>query len=307
MPLEVVWSPINFSEGRRGEVIDEVSEAARKVKGVRVGAVDPDPDHNRTVLALLGPPEAIAEAAFRVAERAVELINVFEHQGEHPRIGAVDVIPFVPARGVDIGTCKEIAVRVGRRLAEELGLPVFFYAESATSPERRNLAEIRKGGLEALAKEIGGSRRPDLGPARLHPTAGAVVVGARRPLASFNVNLGTSDIEVARRIARAVRERTGGLVGVRALGVNLRSRGMVQVTTTIAEPELTPLHRVFELVKLEAERYGVPIVGSEIIGVVPASWFVEVASHYLRMENMREERLIEWQLLDMVDRGEICG
>ena len=307
MPLEVVWSPINFSEGRRREVIEEVADAARRVRGVRVGAVDPDPDHNRTVVALLGPPEAIAEAAFGVAERSVELINIFEHEGEHPRIGAVDVIPFVPARGVDIETCKRLAVEVGRRLAEELELPVFFYAESATSPERRNLADIRKGGLEALAGEIGTTRRPDLGPARLHPTAGAVVVGARRPLASFNVNLGTSDIEVARRIARAIRERTGGLVGVRALGVNLKARGIVQVTTTIAEPEMTPLHRVFELVKLEAERYGVPVVGTEIIGVVPASWFVEAAAHYLRLENMREERLIEWHLLDMVDRGELGG
>lgn len=307
MPLEVVWSPINFSEGRREEVIEQIADAARKVKGVRVGAVDPDPDHNRTVVALLGPPDGIAEAAFRVAGKSVELINVFEHEGEHPRIGAVDVIPFVPARGVDMETCKEIAVKVGRRLAEELELPVFFYAESATSPERRNLADIRKGGLEALAREIGDRRRPDLGPTRLHPTAGAVVVGARRPLASFNVNLGTADIEVAKRIAKAVRERTGGLVGVRALGVNLRSRGIVQVTTTIAEPELTPLHRVFELIRLEAERYGVPVVGSEIIGVVPASWFVEAAVHYLRMENMREERLIEWQLLDMVDRGELGG
>ncbi|HIE09081.1 MAG TPA: glutamate formimidoyltransferase [Armatimonadetes bacterium] len=307
MSLEVVWSPINFSEGRREEVIEEIAGAAGKVRGVRVGAVDPDPDHNRTVVALLGPPEAIAEAAFEVARKSVELINIFEHQGEHPRIGAVDVIPFVPARGVDMGRCKELAVKVGRRLAEELELPVFFYAESATSPERRNLADIRKGGLKALAMEIATTRRPDLGPTRLHPTAGAVVVGARRPLASFNVNLGTGDIEVARRIARAIRERTGGLVGVRALGVNLRSRGIVQVTTTIADPEITPLHRVFELVRMEAERYGVPVVGSEIIGVAPASWFVEAAAHYLRLENMQEERLIEWHLLDMMERGELGG
>lgn len=307
MPLEVVWSPVNFSEGRREETIEEIVGAACRVERVRVGAVDPDPDHNRTVVVLLGPPEPIYRAAFEVARKSVELINIFKHEGEHPRIGAVDVIPLVPARGMDMEKCKELAVKLGRELAEELELPVFFYADSATSPERRNLADIRRGGLKALASEIETRRRPDLGPTKLHPTAGAVIVGARKPLASFNVNLGTSDIEVARKVARAVRERTGGLVGVRALGVNLKSRGIVQVTTTISDPDCTPLHRVFELIKVEAERYGVAVVGSEIIGVVPASWFVETAAHYLRMENMAEDRLVEWHLLDMVDRGELSG
>ncbi len=292
----IVLCAANFSEGRRREVIEEVAEAAGEVAEVKVLAVDPDPDHNRTVVSFWGPPEAVAQASLKVAQKAIERINIFHHQGEHPRIGAIDVIPFTPVKNCTIEDCHKLAVKVGRKLADEFNLPVFFYAESATSPERRDLAFLRRGGLKALAKELNSTRRPDLGPLKLHPTAGAVVVGARKPLASFNVNLRTDDPEVAAQIARAIRERSGGLKGVKAIPVNLQTRGMVQVSTVITDPDATPLHRVLELIKAEAKRFGVAVAGCEIVGTIPLRWLAESARYYLQIEDFGPERVWEFHL-----------
>ncbi len=287
----------NFSEGRRPDVVARIVQAIAQVPGVRLLDVHTDPSHNRSVVTFVGPPQAVAEAAFRGASTAAELIDMDAHEGVHPRIGATDVIPFVPLRGVHMDACVELARQVGRRLGEELGIPVYLYGEAAVRPERRELAAIRRGGYEALREEIASrpERAPDFGPARVGP-AGATAVGARFFLIAFNVYLNTEDVEKARRIARAVRASGGGLQHVQAMGVLVG--GQAQVSMNLTDYRRTPLHRALELVRREAARYGLTVTHTELVGLIPLEALAESAGWYLQIEGFRPDRVLETHLLD---------
>nr|MBC7245987.1 glutamate formimidoyltransferase [Chloroflexota bacterium] len=292
--VKLLECALNFSEGRREEVICAIVAAA---KGVRVLDVASDKDHNRTVLTFVGSPETAAEAAFRVSAKAVERIDMNQHRGAHPRMGAVDVIPFVPLGQASMEEAIAVARQVGQRLGEELGIPVYLYEAAATCPQRRNLADVRQGEYEGLPQKLADPKwKPDFGPDRPHPTAGATAVGARIYLVAYNVNLGTSDVRVAKAIARALRAKTGGLQNVKALGVMLQERNLAQVTMNVTDPFQTPLYRVLEMVRIEAARYGVPVVGSEIVGLVPLTVILETVRYYLQLENFRDDQVLETRL-----------
>lgn len=288
----------NFSEGRRKDVVDALAGEARAVAGVRVLDVEMDANHNRCVLTFVGGPAAAKEAAFRMAARAVALIDLNRHEGEHPRLGALDVLPFVPISGVSMEDCVALARDVGKRIADELGVPVYLYESAATRPDRRNLADVRKGQFEGLRAEIetNPDRKPDFGPAKIHPTAGATVVGARPPLIAYNVNLGTADLSVAKKIAGKVREKGGGLPAVKALGFELKDRGIVQVSMNLVDYKRTGIAEAFEAVKDRAEEAGVPVVGSEIVGLVPLEALVGVGIFTLRLENFKAGQILETRL-----------
>ncbi|MCX6775585.1 MAG: glutamate formimidoyltransferase [Candidatus Micrarchaeota archaeon] len=288
----------NFSEGKNQEVIDRIVGEIKKVRGVKLLDVESDADHNRSVVTFLGEPEAVAESVFLATKKASELIDLNKHKGEHPRIGATDVIPFVPISNVTMEECVELAKKVGERIASELKIPVYLYEAAATRPECINLADIRKGEYEDLRKDIETDphRKPDFGPSKLHPTAGATVVGAREPLIAFNVNLGTDDIEIAKKIAKTVRFSSGGLKCVKAKGFEIKKRGIVQVSMNLTNYRETPISKAFEMVKCEADRYGVPITGSEIIGLVPLDAMVDVADVYLKLENFKKGQILETRL-----------
>ena len=281
----------NFSEGRRQDVIEAIVGEIKAVEGTHFLDADPDADHNRVVVSFVGTRAGVAEAAFRAVAKAATLIDLNAHKGEHPRMGATDVVPFVPVSGVTMEQCVELSRQVGKRIGEELKIPVFLYERSATRPERENLADIRKGEFEGLRDRIGSDPAmvPDFGPAHIHPTAGAVAVGARPPLVAFNVNLGTADINVAKAIAKAVRHQTGGFRYVKALGFELKERGIVQVSMNLVDYTKSPVYRVFETVKREAARYGVPVLGSEVVGMVPLEALVDVAEWYLQLEAFEKE------------------
>lgn len=288
----------NFSEGRRKEVVDEIVNAILSVSGTHLLDMEMDPDHNRSVITFVAPPENAVEAAFQGVKRASELIDLNKHEGQHPRIGATDVIPFVPLKNVSMDECIALAEELGKRIADELNIPVYLYEEAARVPERKNLANIRKGEFEGLREAIktDPSRKPDFGPSELHPTAGATVVGARKILIAYNVNLGTSDLKIAKKIARKVRAKGGGLAFVKALGFELKERGIVQVSMNLVDYEKTPIFSAFENVKMYAERFGVPVIGSEIVGLVPQKALVQVADFYLRLENFKDDQIIEARL-----------
>ena len=291
---ELLECALNFSEGRQGDTINAIAGAAQ---GVRVLDVSSDQDHNRTVLTFVGAPDAVAEAAFQVGAKAAELIDMNQHRGAHPRMGAVDVIPFVPLGEAKMQEAVATARDLGRRLGKELRIPVYLYEEAATHPDRRNLADIRRGEYEGLSEKLADPTwKPDFGPDHPHPTAGATAVGARIYLVAFNVNLGTSDVRIAKAVARAVRAKTGGLHNVKALGMMLKERSQAQVSMNVVDPFRTPLYRVLELVKLEAARYGVSVVGSEIVGLVPLSVIVEAARYYLQLESFADGQVLESRL-----------
>src|SRR5262245_20903814 len=251
----------NFSEGRRVEVVDSIVAAIKSVQGVVLLDREMDPSHNRSVVTFVGEPEACVEAAVRAVGRAAELIDLTKHQGEHPRMGATDVIPFVPISKVTMDDCVKLAREAGRRIAEQYKIPVYLYEAAATRPDRVNLADIRKGEFEGLRGEIetNPNRKPDFGDAKIHPTAGGTVVGARPALIAYNVNLATSDVSVAKKIAKVIRFAGGGLRYVKALGFELKDRNIVQVSMNMVNFEGTPLFRAFDMVKREAERYGVNV------------------------------------------------
>lgn len=287
----------NFSEGRRPEVVEAIVDEIRQTPGAILLDYPSDADHNRTVVTFVGGPEAVAEAAFRACKKASELINMEEHRGAHPRMGATDVIPFIPIAGTDMKECAAIAHRVAKRIAEELGIPTYLYEQAAQRPDRVNLADVRRGEYEGLRELISTpERQPDYGPARMHPTAGATAVGARMPLVAYNINLGTSDMSIGKKIAKAVRGSSGGLVFVKAMAVELKERQQVQISMNLVNYIDTPIHRAFELVKLEAERYGVPVVGSEIVGLVPMNALIGVARHYLRLEEFKSNQVLETRI-----------
>jgi len=290
----------NFSEGRRKDVIEKIVEPFKKTEGVYLLDYEGDPNHNRLVVTVIGIPEKVKDAVFEATKIATELIDMEKHKGEHPRIGATDVIPFIPVKGVTMEEAVKLAHDLGKKIAEELNIPVYFYEEAALKPERKNLESIRKGQYEGLKEEISKPERaPDLGPKKMHPTAGATVVGARGPLIAFNVNLNTSDVEIAKKIARFVRHSSGGLRYVKAIGVDLSDRGMAQVSMNLTNYEKTAIYRVFELIKIEAERWGVEIVESEIVGLVPANALFDSLSYYLRLKDFNpEKQVMEMRLLE---------
>ncbi len=287
----------NFSEGRREEVVEEIARAVRDVKGTKIIGFSLDPDHNRAVLTFIGELEPVKEAAFQACKKAVTLIDLEKHSGQHPRIGACDVIPFVPIMNVEMKECVRMAEETAERIWKELGVPTYLYAEAARLPERKKLPNIRKGDYEGLKLEISKpERHPDYGEPRLHPTAGATSVGARFPLVAYNINLGTSDLEIARKVARAVRESSGGLMNVQARGMMMKSRGLAQVSLNLLDYRSTPLYRVFELVKVEAARYGVSVVSSEVIELLPLEAVIDTFIHYLRIEGFARDQILEEKL-----------
>jgi glutamate formiminotransferase len=285
----------NFSEGRRREVIDAIAATIVGVPGATVLDIHADADHNRSVITFAGPAEAIAEAAFRAARAAAALIDMNQHRGQHPRVGATDVLPFVPLAGATLAECVALSRAVGRRIGQELGIPVYLYEAAATRPDRIALPDLRRGEYEGLREAIerDPERAPDFGPARLGP-AGATIVGARMPLIAFNVYLNTGDVRIAKRVARAVRASSGGLRGVRALG--LLVGGRAQVSMNMIDHQNTPLHRAVELVAREAAAYGASIVDSELVGLVPEDALLDAARFYLRLHGMREDQVLERRL-----------
>jgi glutamate formiminotransferase len=285
----------NVSEGRDASTIDAIAEALRGTEGVRLLNVHSDPDHNRSVFTYVSESaEQIAEATYRLFETALPRIDLRIHHGAHPRVGAVDVVPFVPLEGTTMAACVEVAERVGEELARRHQLPVYLYEHAARQDYRRELPVIRSGGFEQFPTKITDERWvPDFGPDRVHPTAGVSIVGARVPLIAFNMQLGTDRVDVAQACARAVRGISGGLRYVRALPIELKSKGLVQVSMNLLDHRRTPIQRAFALVKDEAERYGVAVVSSEIVGLVPAAAMYEVAEWHLRIAGWRKDMVLE--------------
>lgn len=290
----LIESVPNISEGRRPEVVEAAVAALKRTPGLRVLDVQSDADHNRSVLTLAGDEAALREGLLALFGVAVERIDLRQHQGEHPRLGAVDVVPFIPIEGATMADCVALARGVGEAVAERYGVPVFLYEEAAAAPHRKNLEDIRRGEFEGLAKKMTDAQwRPDFGPSAPHPSAGASVVGARMPLIAYNVNLGTSDLEIAKRIAKGIRHSSGGYRFVKAMGVMLEARRIAQVSINMTDFKRTPLHRVLETVRSEAARYGVPVVGSEIVGLVPAEALMDAADHYLQLESFNPTQVLE--------------
>lgn len=276
----------NFSEGRSQSVIDQLTEVANSIPGITLMDVQSDESHNRCVFTLVGNPEAAEEVSFRLCKKAAELIDMTKHEGAHPRMGATDVIPFVPVKDVTVPDLVELTKRLGKRIYDELGIPSFLYEDSATSPDRINLAKIRKGQFEGMPEKLLLPEwAPDFGERKIHPTAGVTAIGARMPLIAFNVNLGTSNLEIADKIAKIIRGSSGGFKYCKAIGVMLEDRGVAQVSMNMVNYEGTPLYRVFEVIRTEAARYGVSIIGTEVVGLTPAKALVDCAEFYLKIEN----------------------
>jgi len=299
--MKLVECVPNFSEGQRKEVIEKIIDEARKFD-VSILDYSPDADHNRTDVTFIGKPEEARKAALAMSLKAVELIDMNRHKGEHPRMGAMDVVPFIPLMDTTMEECVELAKQFAAEFSEKAGVPCYLYEEAAARPERKNLANIRRGEFEGLKEEMGKNpeRKPDFGPDRIHPTAGATAVGARFFLIAFNINLATDDISIAKTIAKAVRHSSGGYRYVKAMGFEIKERGIVQVSMNMVNYRGTPLFRVFETVKREAERYGVSIVGSEIVGLVPMEALIDVADFYLQLENFDEAQVLEKRLLEKI-------
>jgi glutamate formiminotransferase len=287
----------NVSEGRRAHVIDGIADAIRAVPGVSLLDHSADPSHNRSVFTLAGGAAGVEAAVMAIFERAVSAIDLRTHQGEHPRLGAVDVVPFVPIEGVTMADCVALARRVGAAVADRFGVPIYLYEEASSSPARRNLEDIRRGEFEGLAAKMQTEGwRPDFGPAAPHPTAGASVIGARMALIAYNINLATDRLDVAKKIAAAIRHSSGGYRFVKAAGFKLEDRGIVQVSMNLTNYDKTPVFRVFETVRREAARYGVAILESEIVGLVPAAALLSAAEYYLQIEGFKPEQVLENKL-----------
>ena len=283
----------NISEGRNMEVVEAVVNEVRSTPGVTLLDVSSDPNHNRSVITFLGSPEGVADAAVKLAKKAAELIDLTKHVGEHPRMGAVDVCPFVPVKEITTEECVELSKQVGKRIWEEAGMPVFLYEDSASAPHRVNLAAIRKGQFEGMAQKVLEPEwEPDFGGRTIHPTAGTVAVGCRMPLVAYNINLNTSDIKIASTIAKTIRQANGGLACVKALGVMLEDRNIAQVSINMTNLHKTPLYRVVELVKAEAKRWGVTVVGTEVVGLTPMHALIDAAEYYLQIENFDGEKQV---------------
>ncbi len=287
----------NISEGRRPEVVDAIVAAIQAVPGVRVLDRSSDPAHNRSVITLAGGAAPLKAAVLALYERVVPAIDLRAHRGEHPRMGAVDVVPFIPIEGVTMAECVTLATETAAAVAERFGVPVYLYEEAASDPARRNLEDIRRGEFEGLtAKMASAGWAPDFGPAVPHPSAGASVVGARMPLIAYNINLATDRLDVAKKIAAGIRHSSGGYRFVKAMGIRLEERGIVQVSMNLTHHEKTPIFRVFETVAREAARYGVRVLESEIVGLVPSAALVATAEFYLQLEGFKQEQVLEARL-----------
>ena len=288
----------NISEGRRPEIVREIVDAVRAAGPAVVLDVSSDADHNRSVLTLAGNDDALFAASMALFEAAAARIDLRNHKGEHPRMGAVDVLPFIPVRGATMADATALARRVGEEAARRFGIPIFLYAESATADNRKLLPDIRKGEFEKLPEKIAKPEwKPDFGAAVIHPSAGVTAVGARPFLIAYNINLGTNDLAIAERIGKAIRMSSGGFRYVQAKGIPLEGRGIVQVSMNLLDFRKTPIHRVFETVRSEAERYGVPIIGSEIVGLIPQDALLAAAEHYLRIEGFTPSLVFENRIL----------
>ncbi len=289
----------NFSEGRDKEKIEKIVNPFRTRNGVKLLDYSNDEDHNRLVVTVVGEPEPLKEAVLEAVGIAVELIDLNKHEGQHPRMGAVDVIPFIPIKNVTAEDAIALSQEVGKAIGELYKVPVFLYEKSATAPHRENLAKIRKGEFEGMAEKIHEDEwHPDFGPADRHPTAGTVAVGARMPLVAYNVNLNTNDLSIADAIAKKVRFIGGGLRFCKAMGVELTDRGIVQVSMNLTDYTKTAVYRAHEMVRMEAARYGVSVVGSEVIGLVPMQALIDCAEYYLGIENFKAEQILESRIME---------
>ena len=289
----------NFSEGRDKAKVEQIADAFRGREGVKLLDYSSDADHNRSVITVVGEPEALKAAVIDAVRRAVELIDLTRHNGQHPRMGAVDVVPFIPIRNVTMEEAVALSKEVAEAVGKQFHLPVFLYEKSATATHRENLATVRKGEFEGLQeKMLLPEWQPDFGPAAPHPTAGAVAIGARMPLVAYNVNLGTDNLEIATAIAKKVRFVGGGLRYCKAMGVTLGERGITQVSMNLTDYTRTAIYRAHELVRIEAQRYGVPVVGAEVIGLVPMEALVDAAAYYLGLENFSMSQVLEAKLME---------
>jgi glutamate formiminotransferase len=288
----------NFSEGRDKRKVDRITAPFRDRQEVHLLDVQTDADHNRMVVTLIGSPEAVKDAVLDAMEQAVSLIDMRQHKGQHPRMGAVDVVPLIPVREITMDEAVDLSRLLAKEAALRFDLPIFLYERSASADHRRNLAAIRKGQFEGMAEKIKEPQwRPDFGPARVHPTAGATAVGARPPLVAFNVNLGTGDLAVADAIAKKIRFIGGGLRHCKAMGVSLEDRGIVQVSMNMTDFARTALYQAVEMIRIEARRHGVAVVGSEVVGLVPMQALIDCAAYYMGLEDFGMDQVLETHLL----------
>ena len=295
--MAIIESIPNVSEGRRPDVVERFADAVRNTPGVRLLDYSSDASHNRSVFTLVGDADSLKRATLALFEQAVAAIDLRRHSGEHPRLGAVDVVPFVPIEGATMDDCVRLAKDVGAVVADRFSVPVFLYEEASADPLRKNLEDIRRGEFEGLAARMRTPGwAPDFGPAAPHPSAGASVIGARMPLIAYNINLNTDRLDVAKKIAAAIRHSSGGLRYVKAMGVKLDDRNLAQVSMNLTNYQKTPIFRVFELVKREAGRYGVTVLESEIVGLVPSAALVSSAEFYLQLERFGGEQILENKL-----------
>jgi glutamate formiminotransferase len=284
----------NFSEGRDKEKLERIVDEIRKQEGVKLLDYSMDRDHNRSVVTFVGEPDQVIEAAFNACKKAAELIDLRTHKGEHPRMGATDVIPLIPIKNISMQECVEYSKKLAKRIGEELNIPVILYEKSASRPEREDLAVIRKGEFEGMFEKLKQEAfKPDFGPDKPHESAGVTAVGARMPLIAFNVNLNTNNIDIAKKIAQAVRGKSGGFKYCKALGFELKERNIVQVSMNMVDYTKTPLYRVFQVIENEANRYGVNVVGSEIVGLVPLNALVDTADYFLKLEDFSYDKVLE--------------
>ncbi len=289
----------NYSEGRDLKKIEKIVEPFRGKDGVKLLDYQNDEDHNRSVVTVVGEPEALKNAVVESMGVAVELIDMRTHEGQHPRMGAVDVVPFIPVKNVSVDEAVEISKATAKLAADAYSLPIFLYEQSATRPERQNLASVRKGQYEAMAEKLKQPDwTPDFGPAQVHPSAGVTAMGARMPLVAFNVNLDTDRLDIADQIAKKVRHISGGLRYCKGIGIELKDRGIVQVSMNMTDYTRTALYRVVELIKIEARRYGVNVVGSEIIGLVPMEALIDSAVYYLGVEDFSMSQVLEYRIYE---------
>lgn len=289
----------NFSEGRDKELIEKVVDEVRKTEGVKLLDYCSDKDHNRSVVTFIGGPEAVKEAAFKLIKKASELIDMSKHSGAHPRMGATDVVPFIPIKDITTEECVELAKELGKKVGEELNIPVYLYEDAASTPKRQNLANIRKGQYEGFFEKIKQPEwKPDFGPSEMNVKSGATVIGARFPLIAYNVNLGTDNIEIANAIAKKIRHISGGLRYAKAVGVMLTERNIAQVSINMVNYEKTSVYTIQEMVKMEAKRYGVPVVGAEVIGLIPMKALIDCAEYYLQIENFDINQVLESRLTE---------
>ena len=289
----------NFSEGRDLDKIEKIVNPFRCKDNVKLLDYKRDEDHNRVVVTVVGEPQAVKSSLLEAMRAAIELIDMTKHQGQHPRMGAIDVAPFIPIKNVSMEEAVELAKETAKEASEKFGLPVFLYEKAASDPQRENLANIRKGEFEGMAEKIKLPEwKPDYGPAEIHPTAGATVIGARMPLVAFNVNLNTNRMDIANKIAKNVRFLNGGLRYCKAIGIELKDREMVQISMNMTDYTKTALYRSFELIRIEAARYGVTIAGSEVIGLLPMEALIDTAVYYLGIEDFSMEQILENRLME---------